>query len=78
MLIDALKPEGGVGAHWRGIGAIQHELLGAGAAHVTSIDPSDAYIQSAQAKSVEASRAVSPTTTATSSSWLKRSLPPTS
>lgn len=55
MLIDALKTEGVMGATaidiGGGIGAIQHDLLGAGAAHVTSIDASDAYIQSAQAES---------------------------
>ena len=34
-----------------GIGAVQHELLGAGAAHVTSVDASDAYIQTAREES---------------------------
>jgi len=55
MLIDALKAEGVQGATLidigGGIGAIQHELLAAGVAHVTSIDASHAYIQSAQEES---------------------------
>ena len=55
MLIDALKTEGVAGATvidiGGGIGAVQHELLAAGAAHVTSIDASDAYIQSARDES---------------------------
>src|SRR5918996_448755 len=54
-LIDAVKTEGVAGATvidiGGGIGAIQHELLAAGAAHVTSIDASDAYIQSARDES---------------------------
>lgn len=54
-LIDALKTEGIEGATLLdiggGIGAIQHELLAAGVAHATSIDASDAYIQSAQQES---------------------------
>ena len=49
MLIDALKTEGVEGATvidiGGGIGAVQHELLAAGAAHVTSVDASDAYIR---------------------------------
>jgi hypothetical protein len=52
MLIDALKAQGVEGASvidiGGGIGAVQHELLAAGAAHVTSIDASDAYIQAAR------------------------------
>jgi hypothetical protein len=55
MLIDALKTDGVTGTTaidiGGGIGAIQHELLAAGATHVTSIDASDAYIQSAQSES---------------------------
>ena len=55
MLIDALKTEGVEGATvidiGGGIGAIQHELLAAGAAHVKSIDASDAYIRIARAES---------------------------
>jgi Methyltransferase domain len=34
-----------------GIGAVQHELLAAGAAHVTSIAASDAYIRTAREES---------------------------
>jgi O-methyltransferase domain len=55
ILIDALKTEGVEGATLidvgGGIGAIQHELLAAGVTHATSIDASDAYIQSAQQES---------------------------
>ncbi len=55
MLIDALSTEGVDGATvidiGGGIGAIQHELLAAGAAHVTSVDASDAYIQTAREES---------------------------
>ena len=55
MLIDALKAEGVEGATvidiGGGIGAVQHELLDAGAAHVTSVDASDAYIQTAREES---------------------------
>lgn len=55
MLIDALKTEGVEGATvidiGGGIGAVQHELLSAGAAHVTSVDASDAYIQTAREES---------------------------
>jgi magnesium-protoporphyrin O-methyltransferase len=55
MLIDALKTEGVEGATvidiGGGIGAIRHELLAAGAAHVTSIDASDAYIRTAREES---------------------------
>jgi SAM-dependent methyltransferase len=55
MLIDAVKTEGVEGATvidiGGGIGAIQHELLAAGAAHVTSIDASHAYIRTAREES---------------------------
>ena len=55
MLIDALTAEGVEGATaidiGGGIGAIQHELLAAGAVHVTSVDASDAYIQAARDES---------------------------
>ena len=55
MLIDALMTEGVEGATvidiGGGIGAVQHELLGAGAAHVTSVDASDAYIHTAREES---------------------------
>jgi hypothetical protein len=55
MLIDALKTVGVEGATvfdiGGGIGAVQHELLAAGAAHVTSIDASDAYIRTAREES---------------------------
>jgi magnesium-protoporphyrin O-methyltransferase len=55
MLIDALKTAGVEGATaidiGGGIGAIQHELLAAGAAHVMSIDASDAYIRTAREES---------------------------
>ena len=55
MLIDALKAEGVEGATLidigGGIGAVQHELLAAGAAHVTSIDASDAYTRTAREES---------------------------
>jgi 2-polyprenyl-3-methyl-5-hydroxy-6-metoxy-1,4-benzoquinol methylase len=55
MLIDALKTEGVEGATvidiGGGIGAIQHELLAAGAAHMTSINASDAYIRTAREES---------------------------
>jgi hypothetical protein len=55
ILIDALKTEGVEGATvidiGGGIGAVQHELLAAGAAHVTSIDASDAYIRAAREES---------------------------
>jgi hypothetical protein len=55
ILIDALKREGVQGATLidigGGIGAIQHELLAAGVTHATSIDASNAYIQSAQEES---------------------------
>ena len=54
-LIEALKTEGVEGATLidigGGIGAIQHELLAAGAGHVTSIDASDGYIQTAREES---------------------------
>jgi hypothetical protein len=55
VLIDALGAEDVEGATvidiGGGVGAIQHELLAAGAAHVTSIDASDAYIQTAREES---------------------------
>jgi magnesium-protoporphyrin O-methyltransferase len=55
MLIDALTTDGVAGATaidiGGGIGAVQHELLAAGAAHVTSVDASDAYIHAAQEES---------------------------
>jgi magnesium-protoporphyrin O-methyltransferase len=55
MLIDALKTESVDGATvidiGGGIGAVQHELLAAGAAQVTSIDASEAYIQTAREES---------------------------
>ena len=55
MLIDALTSECVDGATvidiGGGIGAVQHALLAAGAAHVTSVDASDAYIQTARAES---------------------------
>lgn len=55
MLIDALRGEGVEGATvidiGGGVGAIQHELLAAGAAHVTSIDASSAYIHAARNES---------------------------
>ncbi|MGH3115489.1 MAG: class I SAM-dependent methyltransferase, partial [Gaiellaceae bacterium] len=51
-LIDALKAEGVEGATLLdiggGIGVIQHELLAAGAAHVTSVDASAPYLQAAR------------------------------
>jgi magnesium-protoporphyrin O-methyltransferase len=54
-LIEALTAEGVKGATvidiGGGIGAVQHELLAAGAAHVTSIDASDAYIRTAREES---------------------------
>jgi magnesium-protoporphyrin O-methyltransferase len=52
MLIDALTTAGVEGATaidiGGGIGAVQYELLAAGAAHVTSVDASDAYLQAAR------------------------------
>jgi hypothetical protein len=55
MLIEFLKAEGVEGATvidiGGGIGALQHELLAAGAAHVTSIDASDPYLQAAREES---------------------------
>jgi magnesium-protoporphyrin O-methyltransferase len=54
-LIDALKTEGVEDATLLdiggGIGAIQHELLAAGAAHATSVDASAAYLEAAQEES---------------------------
>ena len=51
-LIDALTAEGVVGATvldiGGGIGAVQHELLAAGAAHVTSVDASASYLEVAR------------------------------
>jgi tRNA A58 N-methylase Trm61 len=35
-----------------GIGAIQHELLAAGAAHATSVDASAAYLEAAREESI--------------------------
>jgi hypothetical protein len=55
MLIDALKAEGVEGATLLdiggGIGAIQHELLAAGVAHVTSVDASAPYLEAAREES---------------------------
>jgi Methyltransferase domain len=54
-LIDALKAEGVEGATLLdiggGAGAIQHELLDAGVAHVTSVDASAPYLDAARAES---------------------------
>jgi magnesium-protoporphyrin O-methyltransferase len=54
-LIEALKAEGVEGATLLdiggGIGAIQHELLDAGAAHATSVDASAPYLDTARAES---------------------------
>jgi hypothetical protein len=54
-LIEALKTEGVEGATLLdiggGIGAIQHELLDAGAAHATSVDASAPYLDAARAES---------------------------
>jgi SAM-dependent methyltransferase len=54
-LIDALVAEGVEGATvldiGGGIGALQHELLAAGAAHVTSVDASAAYLEAAREES---------------------------
>jgi 2-polyprenyl-3-methyl-5-hydroxy-6-metoxy-1,4-benzoquinol methylase len=51
-LIDALKAEGVVGARLLdiggGIGAIQHELLDAGATHATNVDASAPYLKAAR------------------------------
>jgi 2-polyprenyl-3-methyl-5-hydroxy-6-metoxy-1,4-benzoquinol methylase len=51
-LIDALIAEGVEGATvldiGGGIGAVQHELLAAGAAHVTSVDASVSYLEAAR------------------------------
>lgn len=50
--IDALTTEGVTGATvidtGGGIGAVQRGLLAAGAAHVTSVDASNAYLQTAR------------------------------
>lgn len=55
-LIDALKAEGAEGATLLdiggGIGAIQHELLAAGAAHATSVDASAPYLEAARGESI--------------------------
>jgi magnesium-protoporphyrin O-methyltransferase len=55
MLIDALRSEGVDGATvldiGGGIGAVQHELLAAGAAHVASVDASEAYLRTAREES---------------------------
>ena len=54
-LIDALRAEGVEGATLLdiggGVGAIQHDLLDAGVAEVTSIDASAAYIDAARSES---------------------------
>lgn len=54
-LIEALKAEGVEGATLLdiggGVGAIQHDLLDAGVAEVTSIDASAAYIDAARSES---------------------------
>jgi 2-polyprenyl-3-methyl-5-hydroxy-6-metoxy-1,4-benzoquinol methylase len=54
-LIDLLKAEGVEGATLLdiggGIGALQHELLAAGAAHATSVDASAAYLEAAREES---------------------------
>jgi SAM-dependent methyltransferase len=54
-LIDALKAEGVEDATLLdiggGIGAIQHELLAADAAHATSVDASAAYLEAAREES---------------------------
>jgi 2-polyprenyl-3-methyl-5-hydroxy-6-metoxy-1,4-benzoquinol methylase len=54
-LIDALKAEGVEGATMLdiggGIGAIQHELLAAGAAQATSVDASAPYLEAAREES---------------------------
>jgi O-methyltransferase domain len=55
-LIDAMKAEGVEGATLLdiggGIGAIQHELLAAGAAHATSVEASASYLEVAQEESL--------------------------
>ncbi len=52
ILIETLRSEGVAGLALLdiggGIGAIQHELVRAGAAHVTSVDASSAYLQAQQ------------------------------
>jgi predicted RNA methylase len=52
VLIVALKAEGVEGATLfdigGGVGAIQHELLAAGATQVTSVDASAAYLEAAR------------------------------
>jgi magnesium-protoporphyrin O-methyltransferase len=71
MLIEAIKAEGVTGATvldiGGGIGAIQSELLDAGASTATSVEASSAYLSTARG---EANRrgheVVSPTDTATS------------
>jgi SAM-dependent methyltransferase len=54
-LIDALMADGVEGATLLdiggGIGAIQHELLAAGAAHATCVDASAAYLEAARKES---------------------------
>ena len=80
-LIDALKTEGVQDATLLdiGIGAIQHQVLAAGAAHATSVDASNPYLETARERaSAVASAIASRIGTATSSSWPSRSLPPTS
>jgi len=55
-LIDALKAEGVEGATLLdiggGIGAIQHELLAAGAARATSVDASGPYLEAAREEGI--------------------------
>lgn len=55
-LIEALRAEGVEGATLLdiggGIGAIQHELLAAGAAHATSVEASAPYLEAAQEESI--------------------------
>jgi magnesium-protoporphyrin O-methyltransferase len=52
LLIDALKADGVEGSTLLdiggGVGAIQHELLEAGASHATSVDASSAYLKTAK------------------------------
>jgi 2-polyprenyl-3-methyl-5-hydroxy-6-metoxy-1,4-benzoquinol methylase len=54
MLIEAIKQEGVDGLSLLdiggGVGAIQHELLGAGVEHATDVDASTAYLAAARAE----------------------------
>lgn len=82
-LLEALKAEGVEGATLLdiggGIGVIQQELLAAGAASATSVDASSAYLDAAREEGERRGYGGRVTTsTATSSSWLGRSRPPTS